>query len=92
MLLSKQQAEDQPGAKPRALVLHVGGDTLHALALLLQGIASNRPMALDLLWQVGSILQSLQSCHVRCHTLKQSTALVVHDADAFACACNLLQC
>lgn len=52
MLLSKQQQEDHPGAKPRALVLHVGGDTLHALAQLLQGVSSYRPMALDLLWQV----------------------------------------
>lgn len=52
MLLSKQQQEDRPGAKPRALVLHVGGDTLHALAQLLQGVSSYRPMALDLLWQV----------------------------------------
>ena len=52
VLLSKQQQEDRPGAKPRALVLHVGGDTLHALAQLLQGVSSYRPMALDLLWQV----------------------------------------
>ena len=56
VLLSKQQEDDRIGAKPRALVLHVGGDTLHALAQLLQGISSNRPMALDLLWQV---------CHVQ---------------------------
>jgi hypothetical protein len=52
VLLSKQQQEDRSGAKPRALVLHVGGDTLHALAQLLQGVSSYRPMALDLLWQV----------------------------------------
>ena len=51
VLLSKQQ-QDRPGTKPRALVLHLGGDTLHGLAELLQGVSSYRPMALDLLWQV----------------------------------------
>lgn len=51
VLLSKQE-QDSPGIKPRALVLYVGGDTLHALSQLLQGVSSARPMALDLLWQV----------------------------------------
>ena len=42
----------------RALVLFVGGDTLVALSQLLQGVASIRPMALDLLWQVTLVFQS----------------------------------
>ena len=40
------------GAPPRALVLVVGGDSLTALAMQLEGRSSPRPLTLDLLWKV----------------------------------------
>lgn len=50
VLLSKED-EDKNTAS-RALVLFVGGDTLNALAQLVQGQHSQRPLTLDLLWKI----------------------------------------
>ncbi len=62
VLLSKAREGAEPGVKPRALVLFVGGDTLGALSQLLQGVSSVRPLALDLLWQVHFVA-SRRSSH-----------------------------
>ncbi len=58
VLLSRTQEAEAESADewPHALVMHVAGDTLAGISQLLQGISSVRPMALDLLWQVGNVL------------------------------------
>lgn len=43
------QLEDEE----RGLVLAVGGDTMRSISLLTQRGGGDRPLALDLLWQVG---------------------------------------
>ena len=52
LLLMRQDAGGQLADRSRALVLVVGGDSLTALALQLEGRPSPRPTTLDLLWTV----------------------------------------
>lgn len=51
LLMRESDRRMEEGAA--ALVLGVGGDTLISLATLLDNHKFNRPMALDLLWQVS---------------------------------------
>lgn len=84
MLLSKAREGAEPGVKPRALVLFVGGDTLGALSQLLQGVSSVRPLALDLLWQVHFIA-SHRSSHTTCVLLCTCCGKCIRDLPAETC-------
>ncbi len=48
----RQTAEGRLEDQGRALIVQVGGDTMHGLALLLDGGTPSRPSTLDLLWTV----------------------------------------
>lgn len=57
VMLMRQTAEGQVSDPNRALVLVVGGDSLTALALHLEGRQSVRPLTLELLWTVSALKQ-----------------------------------
>ena len=52
VLLMRQTAEGRLEDQGRALIVQVGGDTMHGLAMLLDGSTPTRPSTLDLLWTV----------------------------------------
>ncbi len=64
VLMRDSDRRMEPGAS--ALVLAVGGDTLISVASILEDHKRDRPMALDLLWQVLFTLKvslDLQGIH-----------------------------
>jgi len=52
LLARDDAADDQAGEQERALLLVIAGDSLTALTALIQGMKTQRPLALELLWSV----------------------------------------
>ncbi len=53
LLLMRVDSRGELSDEEHGLVLAVGGDTMRCISLLTQRSAGERPLALDLLWQVG---------------------------------------